>query len=314
MEAGFTESRKTDVRHPGKFVKQDEASMWKSIFIILSICLRSACAMNGDIVFRASANFQDYSIGEPIILTLVVENRGDAKYELDLGANGVENIQILFTHDEIVRNIKGYVRGGVSKTTNLSLLPEETTMHTVFFQDFAPVKKAGKYDLAIQLPNSNIPPAKVGFYIWPDTEESNERLRQRYAIYTAGMQSVETSLPDRELIRSVFVRSRNTAALKMQRRILQDRLFNNQEFNTIVSGLVNIGSLESVQILIQEVLMHPASTEHERDIVLSGLKLVGADDWEGERFQMIKPYLVEMENAMPGFKRSDHLLCEGGFF
>lgn len=288
--------------------------MLKYVLTILSITTRLACAVNGDIVFRATANHQDYSIGEPIVLTLVMENRGDAMFELDLGANGVENIQIVFTHNGIVRNVKGYVHGGVSKITTLSLLPGVTATHAVFFQDFAHVKKTGKYDLSIQLPDSKIRPAKVSFSIWPDTEESNERLRQRYAIYIAMMQSADTSLPDRELIHSVFVRSRNTAALEMQRRILHDRLLNIQEFNTIVSSLVNIGSLESVQILIQEVLMNPASTEDERDIVLSGLKLVGADEWEGERYQMIKPYIIVMEKTMPGFRRSDHLLVRGDSF
>lgn len=286
----------------------------KMAYWMLFMLACSALAKDAAITFQASVEDQSYSIGEPVYMTLVFANHSSAERELNLGSEGIENIRLWITHEGTTRSVRGYIRDGVSRRISLLIPAGGVQTHGVFFQDFMQPRKPGLYEVSIQILDATVPPATVRFSIFPDTEEQNERLHARYSSYADRMQSDQTSASERNHIRNIIVKSRNTAGLELQRQILKERQWDEREFGAIVSAMIDMWANGGGQILIQEILDHPASTDQEKSFVLSALKIYGADEWEGERLRLVEPYLDKMEETMPGFKRSDHLLVRGEAF
>lgn len=268
-------------------------SKWLSIFLVLYGC--STMARAEQIKLHAKSDYEEYCKGEPIQLTLTMENSGDTEKELDLGADGIEKIEINVVHNGETNIVKGPLPPGVSRLVVLRVPARSTTSLSFFFDEFYRPESNGVYELSIQIPYADVSVATTAVTILPETEANNELLGQRYADYAVKLRSSETTDQELKYIHKKIIYSRNTAAIDLQEDVLRRREYSDQEFVRIAYGLIETRTPQSIKLLVDGILNSNQSTEYEKHTTLTLLKYVGVEKWQNELFEIIKPYLHDIK-------------------
>ena len=264
-------------------------SKWFGVICVLHSC--STMAMAEQVKLSAKSDYVEYCMGEPIQLTLTLVNSGDEEKEFDLGADGIEKIEINVVHNGETNIVKGPLPPGVSRLVVLRLPARSITSTSFFFDEFYRPESSGVYELSIRIPYADVSVATTAVTILPETEANNELLGQRYADYANKLRSSEATDQELKYIRNKIIYSRNVAATDLQEVVLRRREYSDQEFVRIAYGLIETRTPRSIQLLVDDILNSNQSTEYEKNTVLTLLKYVGAEKWQDELFEIIKPYL-----------------------
>jgi hypothetical protein len=87
--------------------------------------------------------------------------------------------------------------------------------------------------------------------------------------------------------------------LELQEQLAQQRLWSYEECTLIAEALVSSKSPAGIRTLIQSVLACPDASTSDKIIVLNVMREAKAKDWEGELFELVKPYLQDIESSVP---------------
>jgi len=277
---------------------QNQRHMKKLILIIYTIGACSALAMN-DVKIQASSDRPQYCLGEPIHLTINIENNGANDHEIDLGANGLEKISIGVIHRGTTNTFNGPLPEGISRPVKLELPAGGSATISFFIDQFSKLNSEGQYELSVNLSGSDMSSSNIVITILPETKENSAALQQRYVEYATKLNASTTTDQEREYLRKIIVYSRNVAALELQEQIIKEREWGYREYQTLVCSLVDIKTAKSIKILVDEILNNPESTKREKYVVLIVLKVAVANKWEGEESLIIQPYADEIESILP---------------
>lgn len=237
--------------------------------------------------------------GEPIQIVMNFKNDGEKNESIDLGGYGTENIKVI-VEDEHSREqtAEGKLVGGFGISVSLNIKPKTVQSQRFVLDELLAIRKAGRYQLTIQIKNTSLVSNKAEFQILPSDSKSATLLREKYEQLWKTITIPLTNQNQQYALKMICL-SRHEAAVEYQKQFVFGigRGIYGGLWNDAVASLICTRDPEIVKLLVKNFLDRKDLNQNQQRHVLYRLRLEGAHQWDEQRYKELIPYKEMIKNA-----------------
>lgn len=273
------------------------------VFLFVSISVNA----NEPVTLSPPPNSIEYMVGSPIAIFLHWHNMTEDAFRLPIRAREIHVMKLFVQGGTFDTQTLVRIRssgGGFSSFLNDNTLPAYSERESsIFLNDYIVPIPIGEYSISIEF--KQFPPIQTTVHVTPETPEGVEKLMMNLSenwkiIQTATQQSKGDAL----MAKRYIVLTEHPMALPFQIRLFEcmdiypidyyDKLM-------LIDALVAARTLEAVRVLQEKLLNDTMPHNYARNHLLVALREADAKNWTGEIYNLIAPYLNEIESAQAIF-------------
>jgi len=237
--------------------------------------------------------------GEPIQIVMNFKNDGNKTEGVDLGSDGKENLKVIVEDEHSQKQYaEGKGKAGFSWSGCFNIKPKSIQSHRLILDDLIAIRKAGRYQLTIQIKNTPIVSNKAEFQILPSDSKSTDILREKYELLwkTANAEGWDRDQNQQYALRIICL-TRHEVAIEYQKKFVFKKKVYTTLFDPAVTSLISTRDPVIIRLLVDNFLDKKGVDRNQQRHLLYRLRLAGANEWDAKRYKELIPYREKIKNA-----------------
>lgn len=238
--------------------------------------------------------------GEPIQMVMNFKNDGDRTESVNLGSYGTENIRVIVEDERSHKQTaEGKMEAGFGISVALNIKPKSVQSNHLILDDLLAIRKAGRYQLTIQVKNTPIVSNKAEFQILLSDNRSLDILREKYVQLWEKTGNVEGMDRNQKYALKIICLTRHKVAIEYQKKFVLGQKVSSDLFDAAVTSLICTRDPVIIKFLVENFLDRKDADHSQQRHVLYRLRAEGAHEWDERSYNMLLPYSKMIKNAGP---------------